>query len=137
MACASSGAARSNDSPARRYANTYRLDPADGRRFNSERAESELRRALTAHLPAQAHYDPAACQLAAQAASAQVRHALRHAQLDRYKILCLVTIGERKNQDTCAALRFLWDAERDGFATYYFENNYLYAAGLVFGVYHE
>lgn len=123
--------------PARKYGNTYRLDPVEGRRFNSDRAEVELRKAITTHLPADGVYDANACQKAALAISAQVRDALRQADLDRYKIVCMVTIGERKQQDTVAAMRFLWDGERDGFAKYYYESRYLYAVGIVFGVYHE
>lgn len=123
--------------PSKRYGNTYRLDPVEGRRFISDRAEVELRKAFITHLPSDGRYDAATCQKAALAISAQVRDALRQADLDRYKIICVCTVGERKQQDTCAAMRFLWDGDRDGFAKYYFETRYLFAIGLVFGVYHE
>lgn len=53
----------------------------------------------------------------------------------RYRILVLVTIGQRRQQSVHMFHSFLWDHERDAFASYNYENCHLYANVVVYGIY--
>ena len=48
-----------------------------------------------------------------------------------------VSVGERKDQDVRFGGRCVWDADRDTFASAWFQNPHLYAVGEVYAVYYE
>jgi tctex1 domain-containing protein 2 len=47
----------------------------------------------------------------------------------------VVTIGQKSQQDFMSVVKVLWDADRDGFATYTYDRPDLFAVGTVFGLY--
>ena len=55
----------------------------------------------------------------------------------RYKILSVITIGQKKDQGVRVGSRFLWDADRDSFCAVDWSNKHLYAVGTVYAVYYE
>lgn len=57
--------------------------------------------------------------------------------LARYKFVAQVTIVQRNDQAIHAGFQSLWDAERDNYSCYVFENNHIYAWCCVFGIYYE
>lgn len=62
---------------------------------------------------------------------------MKELKLPRYKIVCLVNIGEVKNQGVRMSSRCLWDPTNDTFATYEFTNGSLFATASVYGIYTE
>ncbi|KAJ8928206.1 hypothetical protein NQ314_019269 [Rhamnusium bicolor] len=54
-----------------------------------------------------------------------------------YKILILVSIGEKHSQDMMVTCRFLWDAEKDRYSNYSMENTYVFGIAQCFGIYYE
>lgn len=57
--------------------------------------------------------------------------------MPRYKIMVKVIIGEVKGQGFKVASKCLWDPTLDNFASYQFQNEKLFAVGIVFGTYYE
>jgi hypothetical protein len=55
----------------------------------------------------------------------------------RYKIIALVTVGQKTDQSVSVGSRFLWDADRDNFAAASWCNKHVYAVGTVYAVYYE
>jgi hypothetical protein len=55
----------------------------------------------------------------------------------RYKLISIVTIGEKKDQGVRVGSRCVWDKDRDNFASAMFENTHIYAVGMVYAVYYE
>ncbi|CAE7233547.1 tctex1d1-b [Symbiodinium sp. KB8] len=57
--------------------------------------------------------------------------------IPRYKIIVQVVIGEQASQGIRVASKCLWDVNSDNWASYTFENQSLFAVGMVFGCYYE
>lgn len=55
----------------------------------------------------------------------------------RYRIVAIVTIGEKASQDVYVGCRFLWDAQRDRYAKFVCDNMQVFAIALCFGLYYE
>lgn len=53
----------------------------------------------------------------------------------RYRILVAVSIGQKRNQGVHMFHSFLWDHERDAYASHNFENPHLFASVAVYGIY--
>ena len=67
----------------------------------------------------------------------KVKARVKELPIPRYKIICLVHIGELNNQGLRISSRCLWNAKFDTFATYEFKNHSLFAVACVYGVYFE
>ncbi|XP_044747208.1 dynein light chain Tctex-type protein 2B [Coccinella septempunctata] len=116
-----------------RYMNTYKLDSE--KPFNPEKVKKILEEILLEAL--EGPYDEVKCPLKAKQASAAIRAKVKELEFDRYKLVCLVTIGEKHNQDVMIACRFLWDVERDRFAMFSHETSHVFGVALCFGLYYE
>lgn len=55
----------------------------------------------------------------------------------RYKLIVVVTLGEKFMQDIKAKAGFLWDKARDGFASYSYDRPDLFVIATVYAVYFE
>ena len=66
-----------------------------------------------------------------------IRSRIKSMMIPRYKVICLVHIGELGNHAVRIASQCLWDSSVDTFAMYEFKNNSLFAVATVYGVYAE
>ena len=57
--------------------------------------------------------------------------------IPRYKLIGQVTIGQRKDQGVRITSRCLWDTSTDQYASASYQNEYIWASALVFGLYTE
>ena len=55
----------------------------------------------------------------------------------RYKIICIVSVGQKKGESVRMVSRCVWDPRHDSYAQYYFEKGDFFAIGVVYGVYYE
>ncbi|KAI4467312.1 t-complex-associated-testis-expressed 1/ dynein light chain [Holotrichia oblita] len=117
-----------------KYMNTYKLDSE--KPFNVDKVEKILKEVLMEALD-NLTYDADKVPKQAKWASSMIRAKVKEQEYDRYKLVCNVTIGEKRSQDMFATYRFLWDAERDKHACYVYENMYVYAIAVCFGIYYE
>ncbi|GLV43524.1 uncharacterized protein CBL_04066 [Carabus blaptoides fortunei] len=118
-----------------KYMNTYKLH-ADNP-FNVDKVQSILIQVLTELITDDMIYDPEVCRSKAVQTSNTIRSRVKEQEYDRYKLVCVVTIGEKKSHDIMSCAKFLWDSERDRYATYMHENMRIFAVATVFGLYYE
>lgn len=60
-----------------------------------------------------------------------------HVFFHRYKLIVVVTIGEKYLQDVSHSVSFLWDADRDGYSSYVYERPDLFVIATLYAVYYE
>lgn len=59
----------------------------------------------------------------------------RHCVLFRYKLVCVVTIGEKYMQSFCDIFKCLWDMQKDGYAFYVHDTPNVFAVAILYAVY--
>mmetsp|Transcript_26362 Transcript_26362/g.38580 ORF Transcript_26362/g.38580 Transcript_26362/m.38580 type:complete len:152 (+) Transcript_26362:165-620(+) len=57
--------------------------------------------------------------------------------LPRYKLIVQVTIGQKKDQGVSITSRCLWDTSTDNYASVSYQDAFIWASALVFGLYIE
>ncbi|KAJ8973117.1 hypothetical protein NQ317_011045 [Molorchus minor] len=117
-----------------RLMNTYKLDP--DKPFNPEKVTNILESVMVEALE-NLTYDTDKVPKQAKWASSAIRAKVKEMEFDRFKLVCLVTIGEKNGQDVLATCRFLWDCDRDRYATFSMENTFVYGIAQCFGLYYE
>lgn len=117
-----------------KYMNSYKID--SDKPFHVESVQKILQDVLNEALE-ELTYDPEGCVAKAKWATSALRAKLKEQEYDRYKLLCLVTIGEKRSQDVYTSMKFLWDSERDKYATFAAENMFVYGYASCFGFYYE
>ncbi|XP_046387761.1 dynein light chain Tctex-type 5-B-like isoform X4 [Ischnura elegans] len=119
--------------PKVRYQNTYRLESK--KPFNRDSVTKIIKDTLERELTLLKKYDPEDCKRLSWSMAEDIRSQVKALEFDRYKIVTRVYIVEKLQQGIFIDSCFLWDAERDTFATYEFENMYVRAVAIVYGLY--
>ncbi|XP_012271481.1 tctex1 domain-containing protein 1-A [Orussus abietinus] len=116
------------------YQNTYRLE--GHHRFNGEVVDGILKETMDTAL-INTRYHPAKCLKYCREISSEVRERVYKKNYDRYKFVVTISIIEKTGQSLNIGLGRLWDTQRDTYSSYVFENNFIYAVGVVVGIYYE
>ncbi|XP_022087257.1 tctex1 domain-containing protein 1-like [Acanthaster planci] len=116
------------------YENSYRMEPP--KRFVPERVKQILCDTLEKEL-ANMTYEPVSCSTQCKSIAQEVKLRVRALDYQRFKLVCIVNIGEKRDQDVRLGSRCLWDANRDNFACASYENQHIYATATVYAVYYE
>ena len=66
-----------------------------------------------------------------------IKEQVKHLEFSRHKIICIVSIGQKRGESVRLVSRCVWDPRHDSYAQYYFEKGDLFAFGVVYGVYYE
>ena len=119
-----------------KIANTYKLGPDEDKRFRCKDVKDIIDSVLEARLKGLL-YDPDKCKLLLPSIADEIKEKVKVLGFERFKIVCLVTIGKLNNQGVRVASRCLWDTETDRMATSSFCSDDLFATAVVFGVYRE
>lgn len=114
--------------------NTFKMAP--DRKFPEGDVRSILEEILTDVL-AETKYDAEHCRQLSKTISDSVKNRVKELNIPRYKIICLVHIGQMGSQAMRIGSRCLWDTDFDTFASFVFKNGSLFAAATVYGVYFE
>lgn len=116
------------------YENTYKMEPP--KKFRPDQVKPIIEKVLATNLEGK-KYDPIECSILSKALADDIKARVKELQFERYKVLSLVTIGQRSDQGVSVGSRFLWDHDRDSFAASSWYNKHLYAVGTVYAVYYE
>ena len=116
------------------YENTYQLEP--NRKFEASKVKTIIDETLESHLKDE-KYDPKSCRQLVKTLTEIIKGKVKDLVYERYKVVCLVTIGQLREQGFRMGSRCAWDAKRDTFATSNFKNKSLFAVATVWGVYYE
>ncbi|KAL2743573.1 dynein light chain Tctex-type protein 2B-like [Vespula maculifrons] len=117
------------------YQNTYRLEPF--RSFSANTVDNIISAVMESKLSLLSVYHPDNASKLSMEISNDVYRAINKKDYDRCKIVVQVTIVQRMWQSVHSAFQCLWDAERDNYSYYVFENAHIYAWCCVFGLYYE
>ncbi|XP_034835213.1 dynein light chain Tctex-type 5-A-like [Maniola hyperantus] len=118
----------------RTYQPTYQLNSR--KRFSIEDVEKTLQRIVTSELEELEYSDKTAADLCLSLTE-NIRTAIKEENYDRYRIIVVVSIGQRRQQSVHVFHSFVWDHERDGYASYNFENCHMFANVVVYGIYFD
>lgn len=119
-----------------KIANTYRLAPVHEKRFRCKDVKDAIDSVLEDQLKG-LPYDPDKCKSMLPGIADKIKDKVKVLGFERFKLVCIVTIGQLNNQGVRVASRCLWDTENDRMATSSFCGNDLFATAAVFGVYLE
>ncbi|XP_053572018.1 dynein light chain Tctex-type 5-like [Bombina bombina] len=82
-------------------------------------------------------YDPKNVPILVKEVSEEVRTQVKHVLPPRYKALCVVTLGERAQEDIAVVSRCLWDPHADSYAAHVYQNQSIFCVVAVYVVYFE
>lgn len=119
-----------------KIANTYKLGPDQDKRFRCKDVKDAIDSVLESQLKGLT-YDADKCKSMVPAIADEIKDKVKVLGFERFKLVCIVTIGQLNNQGIRVASRCLWDNENDRMATSSYCGNDLFATAAVFGVYRE
>lgn len=67
----------------------------------------------------------------------RMKEKLKELEYSRYRLVCVVSIIQKKNQQVDYKMRLCWDPRMDNFIKYYYESAHFYIIGIVFLVYKD
>ncbi|XP_044738966.1 dynein light chain Tctex-type 5-A [Chrysoperla carnea] len=118
-----------------RYENTYRLESKNP--FLHEPVENIIRTIISARFNRNSRYNASEAPQMVTKLSQKIREKVKELNFERYRLIVLVSICENHGQSGLGMMKCLWDPERDSFASYTFETEYLIVYGVVIGIYYE
>ncbi|XP_065834119.1 dynein light chain Tctex-type 5-B-like [Oscarella lobularis] len=116
------------------YENTYRMEPTKA--FPYSKVKSIIAEVMTRELEKQ-RYEPIACRQLTKTLSEMIKSRVKDLDLARYRLVCVVHIGELKDQGVRVASQCVWNPEWDCYSEFSFKNSSLFAIGVVYGIYTE
>ena len=115
------------------FENTYRLEPKI--RFPEGKVRVVIQEALDtldSHTYS-AHHTPFLVKLL----TARILENVKQLNIERYKIVCMITLGTKESQGVRVASRCLWNSHFDTCVSACFEREKFFAVGTVYGIYYE
>lgn len=116
--------------------NTYKLGPDPYERFNADRVERVMKQILDSYLRGHSYNPVGAAQLS-KTLTEVIKGKVKEMSFPRYKIICLVLIGQKLGQGLEVASRSIWNTDTDNYASATFENHSLFAVASVYATYFE
>lgn len=113
---------------------TYQLEPAKG--FNCQEIEPIVKKIIDGRMRT-FRYTPTTAALLTKILSTECKDAVKELNLDRYKVVCQVVIGQKQNQNMSVNSQCAWDTNTDNVVTYTWESGINYCTAMVYGIYHE
>ena len=113
---------------------TYRMEPKV--KFNSSKVQDAVSKVVDGRLSGW-KYSPKQATMMSKVVSEEVKEQIKKLGFERYKLVCLVTIGQKCGQGLQVTSRCSWDCRWDNSATYTWEGAAAYCSTTVYGVYHE
>ncbi|XP_075433598.1 dynein light chain Tctex-type protein 2B-like isoform X2 [Ascaphus truei] len=101
---------------------------------------TQIQRLLEGYLPGrlgQLTYDPLRVPSLVKELSEEVKALVKRVLPPRYKVLCVVTLGERGQEDVTVVSRCLWDPHADSYAAHVYQNPSIFCVAAVYAVYCE
>ena len=113
---------------------TYRLEPRN--RFYEPDVRMIIRKVFEANLDGRA-YDSEYCKKTATFLSDLIKQQVKALNFERYKIICLVYLGQVMQQGLRISSLCLFDGHHDNYAEYRHTDQDVFAVGVVYGFYME
>ncbi|XP_049870360.1 dynein light chain Tctex-type protein 2B-like [Pectinophora gossypiella] len=114
------------------YLPTYQLEPRTP--FNVYEVTKEVNKVIDSLFTGH-KYDARMSPPLALNISAELMHAIKAMSYTRYRIITVVTIGQKRSQSYNNAIGFIWDTERDRYVDTHREETTCFCQATVFAVY--
>lgn len=114
--------------------NSYRIEPVN--RFSTKEVKDVIEEALSEYLEGHS-YNCDFCKETSKRLSEVIKQRVKYLGFTRYKIVCVVHMGQVKNQGMRIGSRCLWNTQFDNVAEGTFRNGELFAVATVFGAFYE
>lgn len=117
-----------------RYQPSYQLDSKSP--YSREICKKLLKELVDKEMKSYA-YDGDTAEELCKGLCESIKSNIKTSKFDRYKLMVVVTLGEKFMQDVKLKAGFLWDKDRDGFASYSYDRPDLFVIATVYAVYYE
>ena len=123
--------------PVLKFQPTYRMESANP--FQPEMCERILKNIITKQIEARkiTKFDTKSTISVCRSLSEEILNQIKIKDFDRYKIIVVISIGEKYHQTFRQSTKFLWDAENDAIANYVYDRPDIYVIGTVYGIYYD
>lgn len=115
--------------------NTYTIRPKFEKKFRPALIREVLRKVLRESLHEQQYSSESARQLSKEIGET-IKARLKELELDRYKYVVQVVIGEQRGEGVKMGCRCYWDSDTDNCAQEMFMNDTLFCVAAAYGVYY-
>ena len=123
--------------PLTKLANTYRMAPRPEEKFNSSTAKRIMSGVLQSYLEGE-RYDKNLCTSLAKNLADVMKERMKDQGFScRYKYVCVVTMGEKKEQGMAVCSRCVWNTDTDNYASASFSKGNLFAVATLYALYFE
>ena len=114
--------------------NTYRVEPDN--KFQHWKVKEIIKKTLEERL-IENSYNQELCHRMSGITADAIKERVKSLQFSRYKIISVVSIGQKTGQSVRVASSFVWDSRFDCYAQHCLERGDMYAIGVVYGIYCE
>jgi len=118
------------------WENTYIMAPKDEEKFQPSKVSKAIDKVMNEYLRDK-EYSAEDAKVWTLELSNDIKTAVKELAIPRYKLIVQVVIGEQASQGVRVASKCLWDVSADNWASYTFNNQSIFAVGMVFGCYFE
>lgn len=115
--------------------NSYKIRPNFKQKFRPAVVKALIRDVLNEELTDK-QYNSEECTAWTKTLSEAVKTRIKDLNLDRYKILVQVVIGEQRGEGVKMVCRCLWDSDTDNFAQDILMTDTFFCVVSVYGVYY-
>lgn len=115
--------------------NSYKIRPNFKQKFRPVAVKALIHDVLNEELSGK-QYSSEECTAWTKTLSEAIKTRVKDLNLDRYKILVQVVIGEQRGEGVKVACRCLWDSDTDNYAQDIFMTDTFFCVVSVYGVYH-
>ncbi|XP_071952890.1 dynein light chain Tctex-type protein 2B-like [Antedon mediterranea] len=115
--------------------NTYMLRPNFLQKFRQATVKETIHIVLNEEL-ADKKYNSEDCSNWCKSISLEIKKRLKDLDLDRYKFIVQVVIGEQRGEGVKMGCRCFWDSDTDNYAQDIFMNESLFCVAAAFGVFY-
>lgn len=115
--------------------NSYQIRPIFAKRFRPEKVKKVIHKVLVDKLK-DYKYDPEEVKNTTTEVVDEIRDEVMDLELDRYKIIVSVNIGEVRGQGVKMGCRCFWDSDSDHMAQDVLMNDSIFCVAAVYGIFH-
>lgn len=110
------------------------IEPNWSNKFNSVEVTEEIKKINKKYFDEKDYNPEEGFNMCAEL-SKKVRDELLKKRLPRYKLICQVFIGQKKDQKLSIVAKGYWDNYVDNYAIYTYETDTFYCTNIVYGFY--
>ncbi|XP_055385359.1 dynein light chain Tctex-type 5-B [Condylostylus longicornis] len=120
--------------PTMKYLPTYRLESK--KPVNKETVEKMMEKVITKSFE-DFQYESKAAQKLAKSVSEELKYKFKTFEFDRFRVISIVTIGEKFYQGMESMCSFLWDPNADGFVNFTYETPQYFVIATLYYIYYD